>query len=183
MTARGRVRFLPVLALLWLPLATCGSLTRFGVSAEGHAVVLRGTPLETLLGQLGFEDFATFDITQQEEFRNQGYKRSQIDSVKLKRLLLSVEDPPGQTCDFLDRISFFAEAEGLPRVEIARLDPIPRDSNEIDLEILDVELADHATAESMSIVTEASGRRPENDTTIFALVDLEVDVNVTAACR
>jgi hypothetical protein len=179
----GRLRCIFVLALLWVPLATCGSLTRFGVSAEGQAVVSRGTPLETLLGQLGFEDFATFDITQQEEFRNQGYKRSQIDSVKLQRILLSIDDPPGQTFDFLDRIAFFAESDGLARVEIARLDPIPRGSNEIDLEILDVDLADHATAESMSIVTEASGRRPEDDTTISAVVDLEVDVNVTAACR
>lgn len=164
--------------------ATCGGLDNVLVHAEAQTKVPAGGPLDPLLGQIDFlGDFTSFDISDTQEFQNKGYTRDQIDSVHLNTFTLKATDPQDANFDFLDKISFFAESDGLPRVEIARLDPVPEGAAELDLEVLDVDLVDYATAESMSITTEASGHLPSEETTIDAKVELDVDVNVSgAAC-
>lgn len=169
------------IAMLALVCLTCGGVDNVTVTAEGQATIPEATPIEELLGSLSFAGFGSFDITQTQEFQNQGYSRDQIDSVKVRSFTLSINSPEGANFDFLDSIVFFAESEGLPRVEIASLDPVPEGAAELNLNINDVELADYAAAESMSITTEASGMRPPEETTVDAVVKLGVDVDVSGA--
>lgn len=48
----------------------------------------------------------------------------------------------------------------------------------IELQVEDVDLADYVAAGSMSITTESTGRRPEQDTTVRATIELLVDINI-----
>lgn len=165
---------------------TCSGLDNIDIPIEAQTVVPEGTVVDQLLGQLSFAGFEGFDIAQSQEFQNQGYTRDEIDSVRIISFTLSVVSPSSGDFDFLDRIAFFAESDGLPRVQIAMLDPVPAGQDFIELEVdSSVELADYASADSMTITTEATGTRPDMETTVAAEVILDVDVNVDGAigCR
>lgn len=170
------------IAALLLILA-CSNLDNINIDTEGRATIPGRTVLDQLIGELSFLGFDSFDISQSQAFRNQGYTKDQIDSVRLARFTLVISAPEDGNFDFLADIHFFAEAEGLPRVEIARLDPVPAGSNELELDILDVDLRDYAVADTMTIVTEASGVRPEQETTVDARVAFDVDVAVSGGCQ
>lgn len=160
----------------------CSSIDNVEIEATGQTTVPQGTVIDQLIGDIGFLGFEGFDISETQEFRNQGYKKSQIDSVRVTSFTLSIAAPADGDFDFIERIAFFAESDGLARVEIARLDPVPEGSNVLDLELADVDLRDYAAAESMTITTEATGVRPEAETDIDARVVLDVDVDVSGAC-
>lgn len=161
----------------------CSGLDNVDVEATGQTTVPMGTVVDQLLGDLSFLGFEGFDISESQEFQNQGYSKSQIDSVRVVTFTLSIASPADGNFDFIERIAFFAESEGLERIEIARLDPVPPGSNVLELELLDAELRDYAAAESMTITTEATGTRPDAETDIDARVVLDVDVDVSGACQ
>lgn len=163
--------------------ATCSDVDNVVVEADGRAQIPEGGVLEELLGDLDFAGFDDIDITQAQEFENQGYTEDQIDSVRLETVTLTVSTPAGGNFDFLDSIAFFVEAEGEERVEIARLDPVPMGESVVELEVDgSVELRPYVVADAMTVTTEASGTRPEDDTTVDAHLSFDVDVNVSGAC-
>lgn len=172
------------LFVFFLPIAiTCGGLDNFVIEERSRAVIQSGSLLEQFVGAAGFDDFATVDITQNQSLQNQGVERHQIDSVKILMLTMTIVDPPGSDFTFIDSMEFFVEADGLPKVSIATGGPFPAGEATVELTIPDQDLADYAASESMTITTEARGRRPEQDTTIDANIMLDVDVNVEgAAC-
>lgn len=168
----------PLLLLVLLSVfVTCSGLDNIDVSAEGETTI-PGSPLGGLLGSLSFLGFEGIDISESQEFQNQGYTKDQIDSVRVKVFTLSVTSPDDGNFDFLSKVSFFAESPGLPRVEIAQLDPIPDGQEVLEMVLLDVELREYAVAETMTITTTATGTSPTNDTTIKAVVLLDIDVDV-----
>lgn len=174
-----------VLALLPLAVAlsACGSdgLDTFHIQETSTAQIAKGTLVEQLVGSFGFGDaFLHMDITSNEKLKNRGVKRSQIDSVRLESLKLQITAPAsGQTFDFLDKIAFYVEAEGVARKRIAVLDPVPDGVTTLSLSIDSLELAPYVAAPEMALTTEATGKRPANDTTVKATVGLVVDVNVS----
>lgn len=180
MFSRERRRESLVLLALLLATLTCSGVDNIEVEATGETTV-ESSLVGELVGELSFLGFEGIDISESQEFKNQGYTKDQVDSVRLQRFVLSVKAPEDGDFDFLARVSFYAEAEGLPRKEIARLDPVPEGQSEIEMELLDAELRDYAVAESMTITTEATGSAPERDTTIAARVVLDVDVNVAGS--
>ncbi|MFT7623552.1 MAG: hypothetical protein ACI9WU_002735, partial [Myxococcota bacterium] len=156
----------------------CG-LDVIDVTLSATTTVEKGTLIESLVGDLGFDGLLAFDIVQSAAFKNQGVKRSQIDSLTLRELTLTIPDAAaGQDFTFMDEVQFFAEAEGLPKVRVARGGPFEAGVTSVAMETDLPDLADYAAAETMSITTEVTGRRPDTDTTIKADVTLEVDVNL-----
>jgi hypothetical protein len=170
-----------IAVLLFALSFTCSSLDNITVSQSAQTTIPRATILGELLGDIGFPGFSSFDLSQSQEFQNQGYTKDQIDSVRAKRLLLVVDSPAGGNFDFLETIAFYAEADGLPRVRIAFLDSVPAGMNQIELDIDDVELVDYATAPSIRVTTEATGSAPDDDTTVTGTIDFDVDVDVGGA--
>ena len=143
--------------------------------------MVMGSPLGEVLGPLAFTGFEGIDVSESQDFRNQGYTKNEMDSVRLSSIALSISAPDDGNFDFFTRLSFFAEADGLPKVEVARLDPIPKGSQSIDMDILDVELVDYASADSMTITSTATGTSPSQNTIIDARVVLDIDVNIDGA--
>ncbi len=168
------------LVSILLALATCAGPGQIDVTETARTTIPKGSLLEQLAGDLGFADFATIDLTQSQELQNQGVERHQIEHVYLQRLMLRIVDDPSEGRDFtfIDSIAFFAEADGLPRRRIAHGGPFEEGAREVGLDLDDVDLAPYATAPSMTLTTEVSGRRPSMDTTVEAEVVLRVHVNV-----
>ena len=171
-------RILVVLAAL----GACGGLDTFDIAESSAATIQGASILEQIVGDVGFGGFLNMDISQSEEFKNQGVEKNQIDSVRLKTLTLTITNPPsGQDFTFLESLKFYAEAEGLARTLIATGGPFAAGSSSVGLDVEDVELAPYASAPSMNVTTEATGRRPGQDTTVDAAIVLTVDANVSGA--
>lgn len=181
---RSRTSGSALAAVALAALVTCSGLDNIEVEATGTTVVPEASILDEVLGQLSFAGFDSFDISQSQEFRNQGYSKDQVDSVRLERFSLTVRDPDDGNFDFLDRIAFTVTAEGLPPVEIASLDPVPVGASRIELDVVaGVELQPYVLAPSLTIETTASGRRPAVETTVDASVVFDIDVNVSGGCE
>jgi hypothetical protein len=102
-----------------------------------------------------------------------------VDAVHVKSFSLTLTAPPGQTFDFLEAISFSVETEGQPKALVAKLDPVPKGATRIDLAPeASLDLKPYVVAPSMRMTTSAKGKRPMQDTTVTALLVLDVDVNV-----
>lgn len=180
-----RVYRLPwAVAIVALVLGTCSSLDNVEVPVTAEATIPRRSVLDELLGNLAFAGFEGFDISESQQFENQGYSKDQVDSVRMIEMTLVIRAPDGANFDFLDAIRFYAEAPGLPRVLVAELEPVPDGATELRLDVdSSVELQPYVVAPSMTLTTEADGLRPEEETTVEAEAIFDVDVNVTGACR
>jgi hypothetical protein len=164
-----------------LALVMCNALTTFDVTQTAQAQIPKGSLINQLLGTFDFTGLSNFDISQSQSFQNQGVKKEQIDSVKLKTLTLTITAPPsGQDFSFLESLKFYAEAPNQTRVLVAQGSGFGARTT-IGLEVEDVELAPYAAAASMTLTTEATGHQPNNDTTIDAAVVFDVDVNAQGA--
>ena len=167
-----------VVALLVSVLPACGGLTRVSVTQTATATIPGASLLELLTGDIGFGNLGNFDITQSQEFKNQGIKREQINSVKLRSLKLAITAPATGDFTFLDNLSFFIDASSQAHKEIAKGGPFAVGARDISLTVLDVELAPYASAPSMTFTTTAKGHKPAMATTIEATVILDADVNI-----
>lgn len=152
-------------------------LDHIDVTAGGQAAISHATLVDTLLGNLSFAGFDKVDFA--EEFQNQGVSKGQVDSVRLQTFTLTVEAPAGGSFDFLTSVAFFAEADGVDKVEIASMSEIPKGMKVLHLVVnADAELEPFVVAPSMRITSEVQGSRPSEDTTVSAEVVLDVDVHI-----
>jgi hypothetical protein len=153
------------------------NLDHVDFSVGGKVTVPQGTLLDTLLGNLAVAGFDSIDFSQQ--FQNQGVSRGDVNSVKLKSFTLDVESPADGNFDFIQSITFFAEASGSPKIQIASMDPVPKGKKELVL-VVDptAELAPYVVAPSMSITSQVTGSSPSADTTVNAAVVLDVEVHI-----
>jgi hypothetical protein len=146
-------------------------------AVDGSAMVPAATIVDQLLGTLAFAGFNQIDLT--EQFQNQGVNKSEVSSVVLSSMTITIQSPQGETFDFLESVAFFASADGLPEVEIAHLDMVPRSIGTLNLDIEPgVELAPYVVAPSMNIRTQISGSEPSQDTTLGAHVVFDADANL-----
>ena len=67
--------------------------------------------------------------------------------------------------DFIEEMNTSPQ---LPAKEIAHLEWFPAGATSVKLILDDVDIADYAKADSFTITTQASGRSPNQDTTIEA---------------
>jgi len=154
----------------------CDVLDNFDVPVSGTAVVPASTLLDELLGLVPFDGFD--EISFEREFANQGVTADQVDSVRVRSFALVIEAPADGNLDFLEGISFFASAQGLPEIRIASAAAIPTGARSVELTVDDVELEAYATAASMVVRGEVQGKRPDVETRVRADVVFDVDVTI-----
>lgn len=160
-------------------LAACGGLDTFTIEQTAQTTVSGASILEQLAGDLGFDDLATFDVTENETLANQGVTKNQIDSVTISTLSLRVLSPMDGDFTFLDSLEFFVSSGDMQTERIASGGPFAMGDSEVFMNIDMVELVPYATADSMMITTQVEGRRPDQETQIEARIELLVDVSVT----
>jgi hypothetical protein len=158
-------------------LTMCANLNNIDVSAGGKATIPKSTLIDKLLGSVAFGGFDSVDFTT--EFKNQGVTKGDVDAVHLKTMTLDVESPDTGSFDFIQSVHFFAQADGLDKVEIASIDSIPKGKKHLDLIVnASADLKPYVVAPSMRILSEVQGARPDQDTTVAASVVLDVDVHI-----
>jgi hypothetical protein len=165
---------LPFLGLL---AAGCSDgLFYIEVEESAEVTVPGGTLLEELLGDLGFEEFVTMDITASDELVNQGVEPGDIVNVSLTTFDLEVTAPTDGDMTFFEEMSVFVDGDDLPRVRIASLDAFPEGQQRVSFDRDGVDLTPYVTGTAMGIDTEVTGRSPDEDTTIKAYFVVEVGV-------
>ena len=173
-----------LVAVLGATAVACSSLDNISVEVEDEVTIPEGSTLEDFLGSLDFLGFEGFDITTSKTFDDLGYSKQDVDSVHLERVVLTITDPEDAGFGFLESVTASVEAEGLPRVEVARLTEVPDEASEIELVVSpDVELEPYVTAPEMSLQIEASGVRPPQETTVEARAVFSVDIDVSGVVR
>ena len=178
-------RSLPVLLLcLGVALSGCNcGLTVFDTTVKAQTMIPGSTGLVKLLGDLGpLQGFSNIDFNNNQDFKNQGVKKSDVDSVKVTKFTLKIVSPSDQDYSFLKSLQFFAEADGKKVLLAEKLDidklGLKAPNPTVTFDVKDVELKPFVTAPSMSITTAGSGTQPNRDTTLEAAITLRIDVKV-----
>ena len=92
-------------------------------------------------------------------------------------------EPVGVDLSFLSSIELWVEAPDLDAVLIASADSFPEGESLVVFDIEDVDLTDYVVSRSMTITTEVTGHRPDQDTLVEARFDLAVGVTGQGACN
>jgi len=175
----GLPRIAPLLFLL--AIACGGELLRIDVRQQAETTVEQGTPLEQLIGDIGFGDFLNMDITASQELQNQGVSPGDITEVWLTQFVIEVEAPDGADLAFLESVELYIEAPDLPRVLVASATEFDGQTR-VEFELEDVDISDYVISQSMTLDTEVSGRRPDQDTDLVADFTLNIGVTQQGAC-
>lgn len=174
---RSGLLFCGLVSLMFLGVG-CGAFPIFfDVKTEGQTTIQKGTLLEQLTSSIGFDSFSSFDIAQSQEFKNNNTQKSLVKEAKVKSLTLTITGPATQNFDFLEEISFYVEAPGQTKKRIA-FKQIPKGVTTFSLDLDGVDLTPYVKADSIKITTEAKGKRPDNDTTIKAVLILTIGAGV-----
>ncbi len=164
-------------AALLVGLTTCEGFDDFEVEQTAVGEIPAATPLDKLLQSLDLEGFR--DISFSQSLQNQGLSAQDVDSMHLVSVRVAITAPEEATFDFLDSMVFYVETEGQPRVELARLDRIPKGARELELGISGpVDLTPYIAAPSLAIVSEVAGQFPEKKTSVQATLLVAVDVAI-----
>ncbi len=165
-------------------LVACGAKL-FTIHVEDSATteVPRGTLVEALLDDVGFDDFVEMDLTTATELQNQGVEPGDIREVTLDLFELEATDPPGADLSFLESMELWVEAEGLPPVLVASAEEFPEGVAVVTFDLETVDLTPYVVSEAMTFSTVTRGHRPAADTTVEARFDVAVGVTGQGACN
>ena len=159
----------------------CGaidSLLTIEISESSQVLVEQGTVLESLLGDLGFGDFVSMDLTESQELANQGVEPGDIERVTLTVLEMEAIEPENGDLSFFESMTFFVSAPDVDEILIASSPGFPAGEPLVIFEREDVDLTEYVVSESMTIGTDVTAQRPEQDTLVEARFTVEVQATV-----
>ena len=125
----------------------------------------------------------SLDFNQNQEFKNQGVTKDQVDSVEVMGITLRILSPTAQDYSFIDSVKLSAKADGAPQVLVAEKANVQSlhlaaPNPTLTLDLRNPEIKPFVTAPSMSVMVEGTGRAPPTDTVIEATMDLKVAAHV-----
>jgi hypothetical protein len=167
---------------LALAAACDGRLLTIPIERDADVVIEQGTLIEELVTDFGFAEFVTMDVTSFQEIENQGVAPGDITSVLLTNFELEATGPPGADLSFIESMALYVESPGLPRVRVAHAESFPMGEALVAFALDGEDLTDYVVSTSVSLVTEATGHRPDADTTVTARFALEIGVTAQGAC-
>lgn len=162
-------RLLPLFFLL----ASCGAVS-FTVEQPLAKQSLQGSLLGGVLPAL-LPNPSNFSIDLQAEVQKRG--TGPATKALLKSLTFKItSDTPDANFDFLDEAHLYAEGPGLQKVEIAKLQPVPRSAKTLTFEIVpNIDLLPYINT-GATISATAMGTQPRTDTSFDGLVVVEVRI-------
>ncbi len=138
-----------------------------------------GTPLNAFPA---IASFGGLDFNQNQDFKNQGVSKGEVNAVHAKSLELRLVSPSTGDFTFLDTLELFAKA-GDQEARVARKQDISRLSLNapnpvLKMDMEGTELQPFVAAPSMSFIFRGKGRMPEEEVRLQALLLLEAEVNL-----
>jgi|TARA_R100000544_G_C2211735_1_gene52361 hypothetical protein len=140
-----------ILVLLSIGLCSCDKiddLTKFDLDYTTQYTIASGAILDVPF------DVLTPEVTtdSESEFESNDTRKDLIESIKLKKLTLNLRTPVSGNFNFLNEITIFIKADGLPEQVIASASDIPEDNlRSIDIETENVELKAYIKKDSYSL--------------------------------
>jgi hypothetical protein len=166
-----------------LALVACAP-TSFPTELKGETTVPAGPPgVITVLNAFpAIGSFAGLDFNQNQDFKNQGILKDEVNSVRVDSVELTLVSPSSADFSFLDTLEFYAKA-GDQEVRFAHRQDISRlglkaPNPVLKLEVEDAELQPFIAAPSMSVIVRGRGRLPEEEVRLKASVVLDVKVSL-----
>lgn len=156
----------------------CAKLTTLHIEESAQVTVERGTLLEDLLGDFGFDEFVTMDLTESEEMRNQGADPGDVKNVELIAFELEALEPAGADLSFIESMDILVQAPELEERLLASADDFPEGQAVVVFTLGEVDLTPYVVSQSMTITTDVTAHRPDVDTLVEAR--FQVDLGVTA---
>ncbi|MBN2799099.1 MAG: hypothetical protein JXX28_08115 [Deltaproteobacteria bacterium] len=146
------------------------------VEEASSVVVEHGTLVEALLDNFGFGEFVDMDLTSSQTLQNQGVEPGDIQDVRLEWLELEATAPEGADLSFLEAMTVSVSAPDLPEALLATAPGFPVGQALVRFEVEDLDLTDYVVSQSMSLTTDVSGSRPDEDTEVTARFSVAVGV-------
>lgn len=168
--------------LLWFT-ACQGALFTFTTEGSQSTVVEEGTLLEALVSDLGFGELLEMEVVIEQALEDRGVEPGDVDGVYLEELVLTATAPDGGDLSFLGDLAVSVSGGGLPVQLVAWQDRFPEGQPSVPLNIEEVDLTDYVVAEQMSLVTEATGRRPDEETTLEAAFVIRIGATRQGLCN
>lgn len=119
----------------------------------------------------------TPDITtnSSQEFENNDTRSDLVETIKLKKLELTIQSPDDFTFSFLKSLEIYISANGVEEIQIAYKDNIPRDVSSIELETTDNDLSAYIKKDTYELKVKAVTREAfARDVTIKADMEYQV---------
>jgi len=154
-------------------LSSCNAideLTKFDLDYQTNFSVASTTIINTPF------NLFTPDVTTQSEssFENNNTHKDLIESIKLKKIRLTIDAPEDGNFNFLKEIHVFINAEGVEEVEIANIFGLEdTNSNILDLDILGQELKVFIKKDSFNLRIETV-----TDQTISETHDITIETKI-----
>ena len=170
------------IALLALTLVTaCDSLRTIYVDVTSKTTVDTLPLNSTVFQPLGFDNFASFDVSSSAEFENSDASKHNIDESYVTGFVLEVTAPDDATLEFIDDLEvFIGQGDSDQRTRVAYL-PDNTDTNVATLYLSvydDRDISQYLRAESTVIEVDAKGRTPDQKTTIQATMTFAVKLQL-----
>ncbi len=161
--------------LVVMVMAGCDAIRTVYVEVVSETTVESAGPLGGALSELGFSQFASFDVSKSQTFQNNNANRNNIGDSYVTQFSLKVTDPDNQTLSFIDGMEVYI-GDGNTRTRVAYLgDGQSTDVSELTLQVHDDrEIGQYLRAEET--VVDASGSPPEEDTTIEAVIGFSIQL-------
>lgn len=161
----------------------CDSLFHISVRESAITQVDRGSVVESLVADLGFETFVAMDLVESDELANEGVEPGDIEEAFLEGFVLEVQSPLDGDLSFLESLDLLVSAPDLPEVLLAHQDSFPEGVGTVALVIEPVNLAPYIVSRSLTVTTNVRGHRPSRDTVVTALLAVDVGVTGQGVCH
>ena len=114
-------------------------------------------------------------VSSESEFENNKTSKNLVKDVHIEELALTIINPNNQKFSFLKSIVIYISADGVQKIELASKYDIPKDVNQIDLDVTESKLDDYLKADKYSLSTEVVIRETlTKDITVKADMTFEV---------
>ena len=116
----------------------------------------------------------TPDITTNSEqsFENNNTNKDKVKDIKLKDMVLSIQDPPDETFSFLEEVYVYMSTNSSNEIQVASSTDIPEDAQSISLETTGKELDKYVKSDKYNVRTEVVTDEVITD-------DVTVDIDLT----
>lgn len=156
------------------------TLTEIAVSGDTKTTVEQGTIVEDLIGDLGFSDFVSMDLTTAEELQNQNVKPGDISSAVLTDFGLQAVSGSADL-SFMESMDLLVAAESLPELRIAFATAFPEGEATVDFQTTGSDITHYVTSQAMTLQTDVTARRPDEDTVVRAYWTVTIGVTTQGA--
>ncbi len=170
----------PAVLVFLTALTGCEAPITFTTQLRAETTIAGGGPLISLLDAFPqMSSFANIDFNTNDDFENNSTEKQFVKLAKVTSFTLKILSPNDQDFGFLDSLTFsigsdagadtvVATKQNISELELAAPHPT------LVLDVPGEDIAHHIRADTVSFITSGTGRKPVNDTTVEATVDLYI---------